>query len=143
MKTGICNTSIEIKGQRIKGGPRWFEAPGEFVKTGIQGVKQAAKAVFKFVTQDMWAGLINTLINAGWYVLYGGLIILGIFFISVIVKCTCAAMGTRICAKQREEANELVVLEKLINFHTKRQRCPKTRRNSVSGEPLLGEIVNS
>ncbi len=143
MKTGVCNTSIEMRGHKIKGGPRWFEAPGEFVKTGIQGVKRAANAVFKFVTQDMWASLITTLVNAGWYVLYGGLMILGIFFISVIVKCTCAAMGTRMCARQIEEANELAVLEKLINFHTKRQRCSKTRRNSVSGEPLLREIVNS
>ncbi len=58
--------------------------------------------------------------------LYGGLKILGIFFISVIVKCTCAAMGTRICVRQKEEANELAVLEKLIHFHTKRQRCSKT-----------------
>ncbi len=80
MRTGVCNTSVEIKGQPIKGGPRWFEAPGEFVKTGIQGVKQAANAVFKFVTQDMWTGLVNGLISAGWYALYGGLIILGIFF---------------------------------------------------------------
>ncbi len=127
MKTGVYNTSIEMKGHKIKGGPRWFEAPGEFMKTGIQGVKRAANADFKFVTQDMWASLITTLVNAGWYVLYGGLMILGIFFISVIVKCTCAAMGTRICAKQIEEADVLAVLEKLINFHTKGQRCSKTR----------------
>ncbi len=50
MRTGVCNTSIEMKGHKIKGGPRWFEAPGEFVKTGIQCVKRAANAVFKFVT---------------------------------------------------------------------------------------------
>ncbi len=142
MRIGVCNTGIEMKGHQIKGRPRWFEAPGEFVKTGIQGVKRADNAVFKFVTQDMWASLITTLVNAGWYVLYGGLMILGIFVISVIVKCTCAAMGTRICAKQVEKADELVVLEKLINFHTKGQRCSKTRQNSISGEPLLREIVN-
>ncbi len=138
MRTGVCNTSVEIKGQRIKGGPRWFEAPGEFVKTGIQGVKQAANAVFKFVTQDMW----TSLINAGGLII-GGLIILGIFLISVIVKCTCTAMGMKICAGQKAEANELDVLERLVNLHTKRQRYSKTRQNSVSGEPLLGEIVNS
>ncbi len=126
MRTGVCNTSIEIKGQPIKDGPRWFEAPGEFVKTGIQGVKQAASAVFKFVTQEMWTSLVNSLINAGWYALYGGLIILGIFLISVIVKCTCAAMGTKNCTGQKAEANELAVLERLVNFHTKRQRCSKT-----------------
>ncbi len=90
----------------------------------------------------MWASLITTLVNAGWYVLYGGLMILGIFVISVIVKCTCGAMETRICAEQIEKADELVVLEKLINFHTKGQRCSKTRRNSISGEQLLREIVN-
>ncbi len=143
MKTGVCNTSVEIKGQPIKGGPRWFEAPGEFVKTGIQGVKQAANAVFKFVTQDMWTGLVNGLISAGWYALYGGLIILGIFLISVIVKCTCTAMGMKICAGQKAEANELDVLERLVNLHARRQRYSKTRQNSVSGELLLGEVVNS
>ncbi len=72
------------------------------MKTGIQGVKQAANAVFKFVTQDMWTGLVNGLINAGWYALYGGLIILGIFLISVIVKCSCTAMG-KICARQKRK----------------------------------------
>ncbi len=106
-------------------------------------MKQAANAVFKFVTQDMWTSLINSLVNAGWYALYGGLIILGIFFISVIIKCTCAAMGTKICTGQKEEANELAVLERLVNFHTKRQRYSRTRQNSVSGEPLLCDIVNS
>ncbi len=126
MRTGVCNTSVEIKGQPIKGGPRWFEAPGEFVKTGIQGVKQAANAVFKFVTQDMWTGLVNGLINAGWYALYGGLIILGIFFISVIIKCSCAAIGRKICTGQKAEANELDVLERLVNLHTKGQRYSKT-----------------
>ncbi len=106
-------------------------------------MKQAANAVFKFVTQDMWTSLVNSLISAGWYALYGGLIILGIFLVSVIVKCTCAAMGTKIFTGQKAEATELDVLERLINFHTKRQRCSKTRQNSVSGEPLLCEIVNS
>ncbi len=91
----------------------------------------------------MWTGLVNGLINAGWYALYGGLIILGIFLILVIVKCSCTAMGTRICTRQQAEANELDVLERLVNLQTKRQRWTKTRQNSVSGEPLLGEIVNS
>ncbi len=53
------------------------------------------------------------------------------------------AMGMKICARQKAEANELDVLERLVNLHMRRQRYPKTRQNSVSGELLLGEVVNS
>ncbi len=52
-------------------------------------------------------------------------------------------MGMKICARQKTEANELDVLERLVNLHTRRQRYSKTRQNSVSGELLLGEVVNS
>lgn len=98
MQASACYTSgLEIKGDRIKGGPRWFEAPEEFVKMAIQRVKQAANAVFKFVTKDMWTGLINFLVNTGWYVLYGGLMILGLTLMFIVVKCLCAAMGKRMC----------------------------------------------
>lgn len=76
LNNDICNISIEIKVQKIKGGPRWFEAPEEFVKQGVEGMRKAAKAVFNFVTRDIWLGLINYLIRIGWYILYGGLILL-------------------------------------------------------------------
>ncbi len=35
MKNSLCGTSIEIVGERIKGGPRWYESPGEFVQEGV------------------------------------------------------------------------------------------------------------
>ncbi len=66
---------------------------------GVQGVKQAANADLKFVTKDMWTGLINFLVNTGWYVLYGGLIILGLTLF-IVVKCLYAAMGKRMCSKK-------------------------------------------
>lgn len=136
MQASACDTNIEIKGDRIKGGPRWFEAPEEFVKMGIQGVKQAANADLKFVTKDMWTGLINVLVNTGWYVLYGGLIILGLTLF-IVVKCLCTAMGKRMCSKKTEKGDELTVLEKLIDFQVKGHRRFKKRRGCISENPLL------
>lgn len=51
MKASICNSSVEILGDQIKGGPKWYEEPGEFIRAGYEGVKKAA--VFDFVTKDV------------------------------------------------------------------------------------------
>ncbi len=120
MKDSLCNTSVDIIGERIKGGPRWFESPGEFVKEGVQGIKKAVNAVVSFITKDMWSGLIDYLISTGWYMLYGGFILLGLVLLFIILKCSCAALGTRICSKTIEKSDELAVLEKLIDFQDKK-----------------------
>ncbi len=136
MKNSLCSTSIEIVGERIKGGPRWYESPGEFVQEGVQGIKQAASAVVNFISKDMWSGLIHFLINTGWYLLYGGLALLGLVLLFIILKCSCAALGMRICSKATEKGDELSVLEKLLDIQGKKQRWFKQRR-SVSEYPLL------
>ncbi len=136
MKNSLCGTSIEIIGERIKGGPRWYESPGEFVQEGIQGVKKAVNAVVTFITKDMWEGLINFLINTGWYLLYGGLALLGLVLLFIILKCSCGALGVRICSKTIEKGDELSVLEKLLDFQEKGRKRFKQRR-SVSEYPLL------
>ncbi|MGL5732845.1 MAG: hypothetical protein ACRCXE_02140, partial [Metamycoplasmataceae bacterium] len=93
MKNTICNSSVEILGDRIIGGPRWYEELGEFFQMGLNGVKTAANAVFNFVTKDMWTGLIDFLVTVGWYILYGGLIIIGLMLLCVMIKCFCTVMG--------------------------------------------------
>ncbi len=85
----------------------------------------------------MWSGLIDFLINTGWYVLYGGLTVLGLVLLFIILKCSCATLGMRICSRTIKKRNELSVLEKLIDFQDKRQKCFKQRRRSVSEYSLL------
>lgn len=125
LKNDICNTSIEIRGKKIKGGTRWFEAPGQFVKQGVDGIQKAAKAVFDFVTTDIWSGLINLLIRVGWYILYGGLIVVGLTVIMVIIKCFCASLGQRIMSRKEKNGDILMILGKFINFQAKGYRHTK------------------
>ncbi len=104
---------------------------------GVQGIKKAASAVVSFITKDMWSRLIGFLINTGWYLLYGGLALLGLVLLFIILKWSCAALGMRICSKTIEKGDELSVLEKLLDFQDKRQKRFKQRRRSVSDYPLL------
>ncbi|XP_026110841.1 uncharacterized protein LOC113084981 [Carassius auratus] len=136
LRNDLCNTSIEIKGQKIKGGPRWFEDPGEFVKKGVEGVKKAAETVFNFVTTDLWSSLINLFIRAGWYILYGGLIVLGLVIIMVIIKCFCASLGQRMMSR-KDNGDVLTVLGKLIDFQDKgHKRIKRTKKHDLE-KPLL------
>lgn len=72
-----CNTSREIEGLYI-GGPRWYQDPVQFIETGIKGVKTAATPVVNFETEDMWSGIVDLLINMGWYSLYACLTVAGV-----------------------------------------------------------------
>lgn len=83
------------------------------------------------------SGLVDFLVNTGWYVLYGGLILLGLVLLFIILKCSCAALGTRLCSKTIEKNDELAVLEKLLDFQDKKQKRFRKRQKSVSEHPLL------
>ncbi len=87
-----------------------------------------------FISKDMWSGLIHFLINTGWYLLYGGLALLGLVLLFIILKCSCAALGMRICSKAIDKGDELSVLEKLLDFQDKAQRQFRQRKRN----PLLG-----
>ncbi len=69
--------------------------------------------------------------------LYGGLTLLGLVLLFIILKCSCAALGMRMCSRTIEKRDDLSVLEKLIDFQDKRQKRFKLRRRSVSEYPLL------
>lgn len=136
MKTSICYSSIEILGDRIKGGLRWFEEPGEFFRTGYEGVKKAS-AVFNFITKVIWTGLIDLLVKAGWYILYRGLIIIGLMILFIGLKCSCNIMGQRMCSGRQNKCDELVDLEKLVDFKTKGYKRFRKRKKSNDRRPLL------
>lgn len=122
MKRTICKRSIEIIGADSY--PRWYDEPKVFFETGIQGVVNATTAVVNFVTKDIWEWIISFLIDMGWYVLYCTLGILGLMLILIIVKCSCNALGRRICSRN-DKMDQLAVLEKLVNLqgsHLKKKR---------------------
>lgn len=130
MRNTTCSTSRQIEGLYI-GRPRyWYQEPGEFIKTGIDGVKTATNAVVNFETNDLFGGIINFFfINMGWHALYGCLIIAGIALLFVMIKCLCASAGHRICSKPTKTANELKVLEQLLDFQSRGQKCLKRKKS--------------
>ncbi|MGL5901670.1 MAG: hypothetical protein ACRCZO_03225, partial [Cetobacterium sp.] len=130
MRNITCNTSQEIDG--VNTGIRWFNDPVGFLETGVKGIKTAATAVVNFVSKDMWSWITDSIITMGWYSLYAGLTVIGIILLFIMIKCLCTATGQRLCSKTKDNADELEILEQLLEVQ---ERQHKKRR--WSKKPLM------
>ncbi|MGL4484257.1 MAG: hypothetical protein ACRCUS_04845 [Anaerovoracaceae bacterium] len=81
--------------------------------------------------------MINFLVTVGWYILYGGLIIIGLMLLFIMVKCFCTVMGERMCSNKLSKGDELTVIEKLIDVQAKGHKRFSRRKRSITENPLL------